>query len=330
MITDSQKYDLLVKLLGPGDCERRGINAQFWCPFCDDPDTRKRKLAIRLADGLTHCWVCGWSARTPTMVALALKERELARELEKCYGEFVHRKSNDALDERCQSGVRLPSDFKLIGEILETNSLSYDERSCVEYLVSRGISSNVAWAFRLGVSEEFAHRRRIVFPSFDARGHLNYVTSRAIDDRAWPKYLNDAAERSSLIFNEIDVDWTVELTIVEGPFDLLSCHGLNAVAALGSWLDERHSLFEKIVMNQTPIVLAFDPDAKVKQEKVATKLLQYEVPVRVVDWIASSDSNDPGKLGPRAFRELVRVAKPYDQASALQSKFSRALDSVRL
>ena len=32
MIVTSQKIDLLRKLLGTPDVERRGINVQFWCP----------------------------------------------------------------------------------------------------------------------------------------------------------------------------------------------------------------------------------------------------------------------------------------------------------
>ena len=61
-------------------------------------------------------------------------------------------------------------------------------------------------------------RRRVIIPSFDSEGFLNYFTARAIDEST-RKYVNPKVKRTDIIFNELNVDWKKELVIVEGPFD---------------------------------------------------------------------------------------------------------------
>ncbi len=326
MIVLSQKIELLRKLLGTPDVDRRGLNAQFWCPFCKDDNAKKRKLAVRIEDGAAHCWVCGWRTRNIARIAPHVGMRELLPELEKAFGEVKH----DALDEpEPPKEITLPEGFVLVGKLLSSGTRNPDYVACLEHLAKeRKITANVAWAFRLGVAPHGVYRRRVIVPSFDAEGKLNYTTARAVNDFK-PKYLNPDADRLSIVFNEIDVDWRRELTIVEGPFDLLSCYGLNATCAMGSWLDERYALFKKIVLNKTPVVLGFDPDAAHKQTKVAELLLSYDVPVRAVSWKGLPDDSDPGKVG-LAFREMVRAAQPLTTTATFMSRMARVLDSVRL
>lgn len=324
MIVTSQKIDLLCKLLGVPDIDRRGINAQFWCPFCNDDNHNKRKLAVRIEDGLTHCWVCGWRTKNIARIASLIGMRKLLPELEKIYGEV----KSDPSEPEPPKDITLPKGFKLIGELLKQDVRDPDHLMCLKYLAGRNITENVAWAFRIGVANDAMSRRRVIVPSFDEEGKLNYFTARSADN-AWPKYLNPEALRRSIVFNEIDIDWTRELTIVEGPFDLLSCYGMNATCALGSWLDERYTLFKKIVLNKTPVVLAFDPDAASKQNTVAEKLLSYEIPVRSVSWANLPIDTDPNKLG-SSFRSLVRDAQFVTKTKTFMSRMTRVLDSVRL
>ena len=62
-----------------------------------------------------------------------------------------------------------------------------------------------------------------------------------------------------IIFNELNIDWSKELTIVEGPLDLIKTND-NATCLLGSSLTEDMLLFQKIVANKTNIKLALDSD----------------------------------------------------------------------
>ncbi|NIT99670.1 MAG: toprim domain-containing protein, partial [Nitrosopumilaceae archaeon] len=67
-------------------------------------------------------------------------------------------------------------------------------------------------------------------------------------------------------------------TIVEGVFDLFKCND-NATTILGSTLDTDYKLFEKIVVYNTPILLAFDNDktGQRKAMKIAAKLREYDI-----------------------------------------------------
>lgn len=329
MLTTSQKFELLVKLLGPGEIDRRAINAQFWCPFCKHADAKKRKLAVRVDDGIVHCWVCNWSARSPLRLAPVLgASTELREKLREAYGDVGPVVEDESIVE--EVGAELPSDFTLVCDEIDRGVRHPDKLASIRYLEKRGVTYNSAKCFRLGLSNASIFRRRVIFPSFDSEGALNYVTARAIDDETTFKYFNTQRQRSSLVFNEVDVAWNRELVLVEGPFDLTACVGLNAAPMLGSWLDENYLLFNRIVANRTPVVLAFDPDAAKKQEKVAKRLLQYEISVKVVDWTGHSPESDPAKVGSEAFKRMVKQALVYDESSAFRSKLGRALDSVRL
>jgi len=328
VITVSQKYELLVKLLGPGNIDNRAINAQFWCPFCKHQDGKKRKLAVRLADGVTHCWVCNWSAKSPTKLVSILGAHRLLTDLVAAFGDGGPVAEEEIIETVVEA--KLPTDFTLVCDEIDRGVYNQDKIDAIAYLQKRGITYNTAKYFRLGVSSSGAFRRRVVFPSFDGEGALNFVTARAIDDATTFKYFNTQRQRSEIVFNEVDVAWNRELILVEGPFDLTACVGMNAAPMLGSWLDENYLLFNRIVLNRTPVCLAFDPDAITKQAKVAARLLRYEIPVRVVDWAGHPMDHDPSKVGHAGFRQMVKDAKAFDETSVFRSRLTRALDSMRL
>lgn len=329
MLTVSQKFELLKKLLGPGDIDRRGTNAQFWCPFCKHPDPKKRKLAVRLEDGVTHCWVCNKTARTPAKFVPLYNAYNLLPELEAVFG-FGGELHKDAEEVPDEVVAELPSDFALMCDEIDRGVKHPDKIAAIRYLEKRGVTYNIAKYFRLGLSNESVFRRRVIFPSFDGEGNLNYVTARAVDDETTFKYFNTQRQRSTLVFNEVDVAWDRELVLVEGPFDLLACNGMNAVPMLGSWLDKDYLLFNRIVLNRTPVVLALDPDAAKKQELIAKKLLQYEIRIRVVDWTGFSMESDPSKIGHENFKKLVKNATSYSEENAFKARMNRVLGSVRL
>jgi len=328
VITVSQKYELLTKLLGPGDIDNRAVNAQFWCPFCKHHDAKKRKLAVRLADGVTHCWVCNWSSKSVTRLVPVFGARHLLAELTAAFGDGGQVAEDEPVESVAEA--ELPSDFSLVCDEIDRGVLHRDKADAIEYLRRRGVSYETAKYLRLGVSTTGAFRRRVVFPSFDADGALNYVTARAIDDETTFKYFNTQRQRSSLVFNEVDVAWNRELVLVEGPFDLSVCEGMNAAPMLGSWLDENYLLFNRIVLNRTPVCLAFDPDATRKQTLVAIRFLRYGIKVRAVDWAGHAIDSDPSKAGSATFRQMVKGAKTFDETTAFRSRLTRALDSMRL
>jgi hypothetical protein len=146
-------------------------------------------------------------------------------------------------------------------------------------------------------------------PSFDAEGSINYWTARTIDDRTIGKYINPSIPRGEFIFNELNLDWRREITLVEGPFDLTKCDS-NATAILGSNISRKSALFQAIARNRTPIVLALDSDMPEKQHKWAKALSEFDVQVRVLNL---NGHKDVGEMSKQEFLEAKSKARPWDK-----------------
>ena len=155
-------------------------------------------------------------------------------------------------------------------------------------------------------------------PSFDSSGNLNYFTARAIDKDRKPKYDNPDVDKNPVVFNDINLVWTKQVVLVEGPFDLVKCPE-NTTALLGSELDERHEIFNKILINNTPVALALDGDMwDTKTPKIAKKLAEYDVDYVVVDVRAWGD---PGSMSKAEFEKaLAEASRP-----TWEDEFSRKL-----
>ena len=209
----------------------------------------------------------------------------------------------------------MPAGFKLLAECSDYSDP--DLKACRNYVSKRGIDASKMWYFKLGAVSSGGCRRRVIVPSFDAEGYLNYYTARSIDETN-RKYINPKVSRSEIVFNEINVDWSSELTIVEGPFDLFKCNQ-NSTCLLGSTLNETHKLFKMIVSNLTPVLLALDKDAESKTQKIASLLASYDVPVRIMD---TSGFDDVGEMTNEQFKERSISAPSWSSNDRLRSLIS--------
>jgi len=106
------------------------------------------------------------------------------------------------------------------------------------------------------------------------------------------------------------------LTLVEGPFDLVKCND-NAVCLLGSFLAWDSLLFQKIISHKTPVLLALDPDAQAKTIKIARSLLEYDVPVRMLEHGVYEDVGDMTK---QEFLRRRKDAKSWNNTAGLLAK----------
>ncbi len=301
MITATDKIKHIKAAFGGGSIDGRGANIAVECPSCGK--TGKRKLSIHIETGQCHCWVCGLRAKRVSSVLHKHVSREVASEYRRLF-------EGDAPDlglieeEPEEERLGLPEGFR---PIFSSSSVSDpDARNAARYLFRRGLSVEDMQRFRLGVSP--AMRRRVIIPSFNAEGHLNFYTGRAVDSDSTLRYSNCQAKKTEIIFNEINIDWASELVVVEGPFDLFKCPD-NATCLLGSSLNERHALFGKIASNRTPVVLALDADMQAKTQRMAELLSSYDCSVRILD--VSGWGKDVGEMPPADVRRAIREARPW-------------------
>jgi hypothetical protein len=203
--------------------------------------------------------------------------------------------------------ARLPVDFKLIGTI--QRFVDPDDKAVVNYARMRGLTERDFWFWKLGVSgNDPLFRRRLIMPSFDADGNLNYFTGRAIDKDRRQKYTNCEVHKSEVIFNEMNIDWSQRLALVEGPFDLMRCRGSNATCLLGSSLPDG-PLLHKILEHRPPIVLMLDNDMQDKMQSIAKMLSTCDIEVYIADL---TGHKDPGEMMPEETAKVIAEAKRWN------------------
>lgn len=300
---------------------RTGKNIDVWCPLCAPSDRSKKKLSIRLDDDANHCWTCDWKARS--LVAL-IKRFGTREQLTDYRDRFMPADKRQSLrcvwidDASKPDPLVLPKDFRLL---VHASTSDPDVKAALRYVESRGIKERDLWHYKLGVSDDSRWRRRIIVPSFDADGKLNYFVGRAIDKQRKPKYDNPDNDKLSIIFNEMNVDWTQRLVLCEGAFDMTKC-GDNAVPLLGSSLNEQSLLFNQIIVHNTPIALALDADMlETRVPSIASKLAEYDITVSIVDVRPFSD---PGSMSKKQFQEKLQASHVYSWHDTFNSKLSRA------
>lgn len=309
--TTHEKVTFLKGIFGSGRLMNDGINFHVKCPSCGKGN--KKKFVIRLDNDLCHCFVCGLKSKNLIPV---LKKFGSTDDLQRYVAEFFDGVMASGEIEADQEILRLPEKFKLLVSCLGTDDP--DIKAVINYVFSRGLTIRDLWYFKIGVTTVGGDRRRAIIPSFDAVGKLNFYTGRDIDGDRFPRYLNSAVDKKEIIFNEINIDWKQELTLVEGPFDLIRCNN-NATCLLGSSMARDSMLFTKIVANKTPIVLALDSDMKSKMMNLAKKLNEFDIEVRILN---TSGFEDVGEMSRKEFLKRKTAALSWQPLDNLRFKIS--------
>lgn len=278
----SEKLKILNNFLGYG--RQQGNEHLYRCPYCNH---HKNKLSVNLSVNVFKCWVC--DARGKNI-----------RRLVRRYGSYSNLKEWDKL-----TGVVDFSsfDFKLFGEETEeaplridlpeefrtlTGKISPADLRAHSYLLNRGLNQYDILYNKIGHCIEGDFAGRIIIPSFDEEGYVNYFMARTYSEH-WTKYKNPNTSKN-IIFNELNIDWDSDVILVEGIFD--SIFAKNSIPLLGSTLREESKIFQKIIMNDSSVFVALDADAEDKAMKIVRNLLKYDIEVWKIDVPADRDIGD--------------------------------------
>lgn len=249
-----------------------------------------------------HCWVCGWGHKNSIEPILRLNKSS------EYYSEYTAEKRPETKQEdKKYDPVILPKEFR---------SLSVPHRSpwynrAMAYLVQRGLEPSDAFLYKLGYCEDGLFRDRIIVPSFDEYGELNFFSGRLFFDRDEMKYKHGNFSKD-IIFNDYMIDWTKPVTLVEGPFDMMKV-GQNAIPIQGVFLHPNSKLFQKIVTRRVPVYIALDNDAMPNILKISEDLMKFGIETHIVTW---KDYKDPGDMPRGKFEEYrpkaIRMANSFD------------------
>ena len=257
-----------------GDSNRSGGEYLFFCPFCTH---HKKKLSINLNKDKYKCWICekaGPVSRLVRRFGNFLQQqdwKELTGQVEVSDFEKILYGQAEEKQVEPEKVLELPTEFTSLCN-RNTSLTSVQARN---YLEKRGIDKKDILRWKLGYCADGEYAGRVVAPSFNTDGKVNFFVGRSYDGH-WRKYLNPSVNKD-LIFNELYVDWESDITLVEGVFDAIKVP--NSIPILGSTLREDSKLFAKILKHDPAVYVALDPDAEKKAFTLIESLLKYDVEV---------------------------------------------------
>lgn len=300
MHTQGQAIEFISRCFGQVMLTNSGLNANVCCPVCGDTD--KKKLAIRTDSWLTHCWKCNYKSKTIYGLLRRYKPSQVEEFITQFDGAALVSDAEDEASKIDQERIELPMGFQLLAEYWNNGESPYYIRQAIRYLVDRGLGERELWYHKLGITIiDKSYNGRIIIPSHTDDGELNFFTARSYRTNVRPKYFNPKFRRETVVFNELNIDWSDELTIVEGPFDLFKVND-NATCLLGKELTKKCALFQKITTANTPVLLCLDNDALRSTLNTAKLLYDYGVSVRVLE--LPPDIKDPGEISQEQFQKL--------------------------
>ena len=291
----SEKIKLVNDVLGYP--KRQSSEHLYTCPYCNH---HKKKFSLNFDRNVFKCWVCDAKGRSIRRVIRRFGSFVQLKEWDRLSGITDHSRLEFNLfaeEEPTQEQIiSLPKEFKTL-----TGNTSVVDGIPLSYLQNRGIEPCDLLKYKIGYCSEGEFEGRVIIPSFNINGYVNYFIARSFDGH-WLRYKNPNASRD-IIFNELSIDWDSDVILVEGVFDAIFAG--NAVALLGSTLREESRLFQHIIRNDSSVFVALDPDAEQKAMKIARTLMKYDIEVWKIDLPKGEDVSSIGK---EAFAELKKSA----------------------
>lgn len=289
--------DILESFLGKSkNGLSRDMQVQFACPRCVEEkgqcEIRKYNLEVNIKIQMFHCWSCCQSDNEmqggikKLILKYGGKEKlkeyqDVIYEMKNCSLYKLHYKDNDF---NLEYGTPISKDVELPPNFMKITKNQFDPRA-LHYLNSRGIDWEIINDYHIGYTKYDKDYKqmssRIIIPSFDEYGNLNYYTGR--DYTNLPKrqkYFNPKSDRKNIIFNEEKVNWDEDIVLVEGPFDSICVP--NSIPLLGKVLTTDFKLYRELVTRAKANVIIFlDADAFDNVKKLYNLLNHNELIGRI-------------------------------------------------
>lgn len=331
-------HDIISELLGNS---KNGVTddgqTQFNCPRCSseknlDGGDGKFNLEINFRKGKLNCWACGNTHGTQGNIIRFLKkyaEPDLIKKFKdekiNIYNQMLYTlhdrgKLNEWLYDDLE--LDLPDSFTPL--LVSENS--YFKDKALNYLRCRGINDFLIEKYNIGFtgnkSNPFYFNKRIIIPSYDQYGGLNYWVGRDFTGNTKNKYVNPQTEKTRIIFNENLVNWDDNITLVEGPFDHIVTP--NSIPLLGKVLTRNSYLFKTLQEKCNANVNIFlDGDAYNATVKLFA-LLNTDNLYGRVNFIPCPKDLDPAKIfelyGPKGLCSFLRTKNKIHEYETIKIK----------
>lgn len=346
--------DILSSFLGqPKNEVSDNYQVQFSCPRCieqkGEGERNKHNLEVNLAKGVFKCWSCASEGEEMQGTVKKLIKRygnsKILEEYQEIMNEILSLHLYELIDfkegykEYNEERLRLPQSFKYIEDIEKCNW------KIKNYLLKRGITNDIILKYKIGYTTwddpEWSVRNRIIIPSFNRYGELNYWVGRTYnlsppkekeifkEDNnkkkfEVSKYKNCKINKDSIIFQESHICFDEPIVLVEGAIDCL--YYPNAISLLGKVLSP-DSEINKQLKNKAnaPIYICLDSDTKLREIKRIYTLLDNGRLKGKIYYIRLGNNNIPYKdfgeiyenEGKRGIIKALKSAKKFSETELL-------------
>jgi DNA primase len=196
--------------------------------------------------------------------------------------------------------VFLPTEFISMTE----NDKSLEYRHAAVYLKNRGINEYDIRKYNIGYCKTGRYKNRVIIPSYDRNGQVNYFIARSFEKDPYQKYDAPSIQKTEIVGMEYFINWSVPVILCEGIFDAIAIKR-NAVPLFGKSIPK--ALMLKLVECQVKTVyLALDKDALKEALTYSEQLINLGKEVYLIEL----DGKDPSDLGFENMTKLLQQAKP--------------------
>tara|TARA_R100000908_G_C3736044_1_gene133910 strand:+ start:302 stop:1234 length:933 start_codon:yes stop_codon:yes gene_type:complete len=266
----------------------------YWSPFIQH---HKPKLQINVQTGKWHCWVSNQGGHNLFQLFKKIgANRQHFEELKEITGDFSY--SSKKKDDKVEQKLELPKEFLPLWK----GSDNIVKRHALYYLEKRGITQEDILKYNIGYCDEGLYSNRIIIPSYDENGNLNFFVGR--DFYKSPlKYRNTPTTKDVVGF-ELFINWDEPIILCEGVFDAMAFRR-NAIPLFGKTI--MNNLQKKIIDNRVKtIYLALDNDAIKDAIKISDNFINNGIDVRMMKF----KEKDPSEIG---FKNLINLINNTNQ-----------------
>jgi DNA primase len=303
MLKQETTIAVLNKLLGQSAKIRKGTDAVYFCPKCNH---YKRKFEINIESGKYACWVCNFKGQS---IKSLLRKLNAPHALYVEFGQIYDSPARQTVTVEAPVACRLPDEYKSI--FPSDNSIEY--RHAINYLKTRNISILDILRYNIGYCREGLFKGRIIIPSYDASGELNFYCGRTFFSGDAYKYkLCDSTK--DIVGFELFLNYSEPLTIVEGPFDAIAVRH-NCIPLFGKSLSA--TLKTALITNLPPRVnVVLDNDAIKDSIRICEFLMSNGIPTHFV----KLEDKDPSILGFEKTWNLINESKKLEFQDLIKMK----------
>lgn len=302
---------LLDVYLGKGKRLTKGDYA-YYCPVCKH---KNPKLMVNVISGAYNCFTCHPKTTGKTPVSLFKKIAAPSEAILEMKGYFV----NDTTKIDVEKDIKpiiIPKEFISLSD---SSDKSLDKRQASVYLKKRMVTDADIQKYNVGYCKSGRYRNKVVVPSYDSNGRLNYFIARSYENDPRQKIDAPPCNKSEIIGFEYYINWNIPVILCEGIFDAIAIKR-NAIPLFGKTIPK--ALMIKLLQPQVKtIYLALDEDAIMESIDHAQRLIYLGKEV----YLIQLHGKDPSEIGFDGMIHYLHNAQPITDSSLLMLKMQMSL-----